>query len=298
MMTTEPKNTELMPCPFCGQQDAFVEQLDIDASVVICQGLVGEHAACLARGPVGLREHEVEEQPGRSAAVREWNKRAQTADVQCDPVHIEAVAVTREDEDGQLYLDWLVEGGICALEFAGQVLLVADSDITDDEGSGEVHRQAPPAPVEPTTCAESQVGSTPTDQQCEPVALPADWRSLADQLQAVGLAYWDAHHRERGPGAVKWLHNEETGALFVISRGEYASEVKDFVCSLDGKTQPATAKGGEVLGERLGAETLPKIHIPEWLASDCPHTVLDFLAPGGCSKCRAEKQDQTGSGQP
>lgn len=66
------------------------------------------------------------------------------------------------------------------------------------------------------------------------VPLPADWRSLADQLQAVGLAYWDAHHRERGSGAVKWLHNEETGALFVITRGEYASQVKDFVCSLDG----------------------------------------------------------------
>ncbi|MBI6749765.1 Lar family restriction alleviation protein [Pseudomonas syringae] len=79
-MNNMPDSTEMLPCPFCGQQDAFVEQLDSDASVVICQGLVGEHAACLARGPVGLREHEVEDQPGRNAAVREWNTRAQPAD--------------------------------------------------------------------------------------------------------------------------------------------------------------------------------------------------------------------------
>ncbi|WP_317002385.1 hypothetical protein RYH72_003059 [Pseudomonas syringae pv. actinidiae] len=80
-MSNTPDSTELLPCSFCGQQDAFVEQLDSDASVVICQGLVGEHAACLARGPVGLREHELEDQPGRNAAVREWNRRAQPADL-------------------------------------------------------------------------------------------------------------------------------------------------------------------------------------------------------------------------
>ncbi|WP_122572140.1 Lar family restriction alleviation protein [Pseudomonas viridiflava] len=85
-MSNTPDSTELLPCPFCGQQDAFVEQLDSDASVVICQGLVGEHVACLARGPVGLQEHELEDQPGRNAAVREWNSRAQPADYQGKPV--------------------------------------------------------------------------------------------------------------------------------------------------------------------------------------------------------------------
>ncbi|MCO1622205.1 Lar family restriction alleviation protein [Pseudomonas putida] len=81
-MPTEyrPSNTEmaakLSPCPFCGQQDAFVEQLDSDASVVICQGRIDEHSACLARGPVGVQQHECEDQPGRDQAVKEWNKRA------------------------------------------------------------------------------------------------------------------------------------------------------------------------------------------------------------------------------
>ncbi|WP_183153046.1 Lar family restriction alleviation protein [Pseudomonas amygdali] len=76
---------ELLPCPFCGQQDAFVEQLDSDASVVICQGHVGGHSACLARGPVGVQESDDEDQPGRNAAVREWNARAQSADQQGEP---------------------------------------------------------------------------------------------------------------------------------------------------------------------------------------------------------------------
>ncbi|MGE8110848.1 Lar family restriction alleviation protein [Pseudomonas sp. NPDC086566] len=81
-MTTENRssNTEmaakLSPCPFCGQHDAFVEQLDSDASVVICQGRIDEYSACLARGPVGVQQHEDEVQPGRDQAVKEWNKRA------------------------------------------------------------------------------------------------------------------------------------------------------------------------------------------------------------------------------
>ena len=73
-------NTEtavkLQPCPYCGQQDTFVEQLDSDASVVICQGRTGEHSACLARGPVGVQQHECEGQPGHDQAVQEWNNRA------------------------------------------------------------------------------------------------------------------------------------------------------------------------------------------------------------------------------
>lgn len=73
---------ELLPCPFCGQQDAFVEQLDSDASVVICQGMVDEHSACLARGPVGVQQSEMEDQPGRDAAIAEWSRRAQPAEAE------------------------------------------------------------------------------------------------------------------------------------------------------------------------------------------------------------------------
>ncbi|GEM_PF-883218 len=73
---------ELKPCPFCGQQDAFVEQLDSDASVVICQGMVDENSACLSRGPVGVQQSDMEDQPGREAAIAEWNRRAQPAEAE------------------------------------------------------------------------------------------------------------------------------------------------------------------------------------------------------------------------
>lgn len=69
--------SELLPCPFCGQQDFLIERLDSDASVVICQGLTGPHEACLARGPVGVAQNEGEEQPGRDKAVELWNARAE-----------------------------------------------------------------------------------------------------------------------------------------------------------------------------------------------------------------------------
>ncbi|MFV3291977.1 Lar family restriction alleviation protein [Pseudomonas sp. NY11955] len=69
--------SELLPCPFCGQQDFLIDRLDSDASVVICQGLTGPHEACLARGPVGVAQHEGEEQPGRDKAVELWNASAQ-----------------------------------------------------------------------------------------------------------------------------------------------------------------------------------------------------------------------------
>lgn len=60
-----------------------------------------------------------------------------------------------------------------------------------------------------------------------------DWLSLAHEFQLAGLKCWDAHQRERGDGAVKFLHNDETGATFVVTRGEHAQELKDFIFGLD-----------------------------------------------------------------
>lgn len=60
-----------------------------------------------------------------------------------EPVTVEAVATVRRNGDGDRYIDWLTEGGIADLE-AGDVLMVSDRAITDEDGSGEVYT-APPA---------------------------------------------------------------------------------------------------------------------------------------------------------
>lgn len=69
------------------------------------------------------------------------------AQPQAEPVNLAAVAVVRE-HDHELRLEWLIEGGIAELE-PGQILIVADQDVTDDEGGGELYRHPTeqPAPV-------------------------------------------------------------------------------------------------------------------------------------------------------
>lgn len=66
---------ELKPCPFCGGTDTFVERLDYSAAYVQCDSSIGEHCACLARGPVGVQDDDGEEIPGGAAAIRAWNRR-------------------------------------------------------------------------------------------------------------------------------------------------------------------------------------------------------------------------------
>jgi hypothetical protein len=59
-----------------------------------------------------------------------------------------------------------------------------------------------------------------------------DWLTLAHEVESLGNRYWKAAVRERGPGAVQWLKNEETGAMFVFTRGEYSEQLKEFCMSL------------------------------------------------------------------
>jgi hypothetical protein len=56
-------------------------------------------------------------------------------------VLIQAVAVTREDEDDGMCLEWLLEGGISELEFVGTVLFAMPeaNDLCDENGSAEVY---------------------------------------------------------------------------------------------------------------------------------------------------------------
>jgi hypothetical protein len=129
--------SELSPCPFCGNCELTAEP---DTTYVMCHG-------CDADGPMT--------KPG--GAIKAWNTRAASADdvraVAEQTVHLTAVATLRDDGDGGMEADWLLEGGTSEL-FEGMILLVADNDPTlcEGDGSAEVYRrpqrQAEPACME------------------------------------------------------------------------------------------------------------------------------------------------------
>ncbi|MNJ62629.1 hypothetical protein D3C77_584780 [compost metagenome] len=66
---------------------------------------------------------------------------------QGEPVLIQAVAVTREDEDEGLRLVWLLEGGISEMEFPGMVLFALPdaNGLCEANGSAEVYLHPPAA---------------------------------------------------------------------------------------------------------------------------------------------------------
>ncbi len=70
---------ELLPCPFCGGTDAFVERYDYSSAYVQCDSLVDEHSVCMARGPIAVQDDDGEEIPGEAGAIRAWNRRAAAA---------------------------------------------------------------------------------------------------------------------------------------------------------------------------------------------------------------------------
>lgn len=80
-----------------------------------------------------------------------------------EPIVVEAVAMTRADDDEGLRLEWLLEGGIAALEVPGQVLLIAHGKVTDDQGRGEVYTHAPARPeTGDKLLAEALLKATPS----------------------------------------------------------------------------------------------------------------------------------------
>lgn len=81
--------------------------------------------------------HDTPEKYRRLAALQP----VQQPGAEPEPIMVEAVAEVRSGAEG-LYLDWLIEGGICAL-VEGCVLVMPTQPITDDDGSGEVYLSAP-----------------------------------------------------------------------------------------------------------------------------------------------------------
>lgn len=68
-MSTPTPEILLRQCPFCGGDDVFVERDDFESSYVTCD-------TCDAQGGIKRQEDDDEEVPGKQAAIRAWNTRA------------------------------------------------------------------------------------------------------------------------------------------------------------------------------------------------------------------------------
>lgn len=161
--------SKLLNCPFCNAAMSIESNRD-------WHRIVGEHdERCLFMDRETVTVPATDEQ--LALAVRDWNRRA-TQPAAGEPIQVEAVAITREDEDG-LYLDWVLEGGISALEAPGVVLLVAHGTVTDDQGSGEVYL-APPAAAHGDEAVRKDATESAIQRACR--ELPEGW-SLQIELE-------------------------------------------------------------------------------------------------------------------
>lgn len=112
------------------------------------------------------------------AYIERVNTENAAAQPQGEPILIQAVAITRQNDDG-MYLEWLLEGGICEMEFPGQVLFAMPeaNDLCDEDGSAEIYiRPAEqPAPVAVVPDGWQMVPVEPTDDMI--VAFAEGWYS-------------------------------------------------------------------------------------------------------------------------
>lgn len=135
-----------------------------------------------------------------------------------EPVLIQAVAVTRDDEEEGLRLEWLLEGGIAEMEFAGQVLFAMPeaNSLCDEDGSAHVYIAPPPAPtvkaeqVQCSTCNDTAlIGDLPIEcPDCchdESPSLPAAG-SAVEEVDIPNISY---ALRERLLGQLAGDHEPE-----------------------------------------------------------------------------------------
>ncbi len=142
-----------------------------------------------------------------------------------EPITVEAVASIRRNGDGDRYIDWLTEGGIADLE-VGDVLMVSDRAITDEDGSGEVYT-APPAqsagePMEMRICELRHISLKPNRPyiftidancaNCRADAAYAMGHTDTKPAQAVDLAEFKALYRA-------YVHLLESGRDRIIDLG-------------------------------------------------------------------------------
>lgn len=64
------------------------------------------------------------------------------------------------------------------------------------------------------------------------------WIDASERLEATAMDWWEVSKRTGTPGAVKWLSNDTTGALVIVTRGEYADSLKQYVMGIEAADVP------------------------------------------------------------
>lgn len=131
---------------------------------------------------------------------------AQPLEPSTDAVALTAVATLRDNGDGGLEPDWLLEGGTAEL-FEGMVLLVADQDQTlcEEDGHVELYRrpvQPLPFPGYPAVPEDRQLSAKCDGNHAAPAcADPQCWNS---DLVSAYIMTTTSHNKETG-GTVYWF---------------------------------------------------------------------------------------------
>lgn len=183
---------ELKPCPFCGEHVELKK--DGALNFVVCMG----GSSCKDSGLVMFFSD-----AEREEAIAAWNSRAQPA-AQAVPEGWKLVPV---DISQRMVLAWM------------------NQDMRELKSYG----------VDPNrkyTRMANNYRAMLAAAPAQPAVQDDDWLTLAHEMEALGNRYWKAAVRERGHGAVQWLRNEETGCMFVFTRGEYADQLQEFCASL------------------------------------------------------------------
>ncbi|NWC92668.1 MULTISPECIES: hypothetical protein [unclassified Pseudomonas] len=112
---------------------------------------------------------------------------APAAQPQGGPILIQAVAITRQNDDG-MYLEWLLEGGISEMEFPGQVLFAMPeaNDLCDEDGSAEIYIRPVEQPAPVAVVLPERSNQDYAIEHAEYMAQSAD--EVLAKFQAYGLA--------------------------------------------------------------------------------------------------------------
>jgi hypothetical protein len=135
----------------------------------------------------------VEFENGPVECVKDCPACKPAAKPQGGPILIQAVAITRQNDDG-IYLEWLLEGGISEMEFPGQVLFAMPeaNDLCDEDGSAEIYirpaeQPAPVAVVPKSECPNCLGDSMFRCDACIPDFSPGNGNRARRRAESLGL---------------------------------------------------------------------------------------------------------------